>query len=806
MLVPYKWLKDYVDVEMDPDELAHRLTMAGLEVGSVEKPGGELEGVVVGFVQKAAPHPHAEKLSVCTVDIGQSEPLTIVCGAPNVAAGQKVPVAVAGTSLPCGKKINEAVIRQVKSQGMICSAEELGLDPSLFPEDQQEGIMVLPEGSVPGGGLVETLGLDDVVFDIELTPNRADCLSIRNVAREAGAIAALPLKPLDLQFEESSERHIREMISVDILAPDLCGRYVAKAVEGITVGPSPAWLQNRLKAVGVRPISNIVDVTNFVMMEMGQPLHAFDYRYLEGKTIIVRRSTPGEKIVTLDRQERELSEEMLVIADGQKPVAIAGVMGGENSEIMEDTSTVLIESANFNMVNIRRTSRKLGLRSESSLRFEKGVNIEGALEAANRAAQLMAELGGGRVVQGVVDNYPRKWTPIEIHLSVAKVNRLLGLDLSEQEISELLSPIGLTARPAGDGVLAVSIPSFRLDLERDVDLVEEVARLYGYDRIPLTIPKGDVGQQKMTWEQVLERKCKGILVGCGLTEAITFSFMNPKGFDKMSLPQEDPLRKVVEVTNPLSEDQKVMRTTLIPNLLEVAQRNAGRKVGSLSIFEFGRIFSPEGEDKPSEKPAFAGLVMGSLAGGWKWAKEELDFFFLKGVLEELLGQLGVPDLKWELGFLAGMHPGRTAGIMSGSEVLGFLGEVHPDVLENYSLNSRTCVFQLDFNTLARLAEKGKSYTPLQRFPSAERDLAVIVSEEVTAAELETAILQAGGDLLADCHLFDVYRGDQVPEGKKSVAYALVYQSRERTLTDEEINTRHGDIKEKLAERFAAELR
>ncbi|HHX95153.1 MAG TPA: phenylalanine--tRNA ligase subunit beta, partial [Clostridia bacterium] len=518
MLVSYQWLKDYVDIDMDPQELADKLTMVGLEVSSVTRLGPNMEGVLVGYVEHVDPHPNSDRLSLCRVDIGKGEPLNIVCGAPNVAAGQKVPVAMIGTCLPNGQKIEKAVIRKVESHGMICSGDEMGLDGALLPKDQQEGIMVLPEDSVVGDSVEKTLNLDDTVFEIDLTPNRADCMSIRNIAREVGAIAGLKLKPLDLDFEESTDALTKDMISVEIKDPDLCGRYVARVVTGVTIGPSPAWLQNRLRAVGVRPISNIVDVTNFVMMEMGQPLHAFDYRFLEEKTIVVRRAGEGEKIITLDGQERQLDENTLVIADGKRPVAIAGIMGGENSEIMEDTTTVLIESANFNMVNIRRSSKRLGLRSESSMRFEKGVNIEGAREAADRAAKLMAYLGGGRVASGVVDNYPRKWTPVKIELNVQKVNNLLDLNLSKEKIVDLLESIDLKSDSIGQDALLVTVPPFRLDIEREIDLVEEVARLYGYEKIPLTIPEGDVGQQKMTWEQVLERKCKEILTGCGLTE------------------------------------------------------------------------------------------------------------------------------------------------------------------------------------------------------------------------------------------------------------------------------------------------
>lgn len=807
MLVSYNWLKDYVDFDMDPEELAHKLTMAGLEVDSINTLDHSLEGVVVGYVEKREPHPNSDHLSVCQVDVGRGEPLTIVCGAPNVAAGQKVPVALEGTELPGGVVIKKAVIRKVESSGMICSGNELGLDSALLSKEEQEGIMVLPQDSVVGASITETLGLNDIVFEIDLTPNRADCMGIRNVAREVAAIAGVPLKPLNVEFEENPEITAADMIKVEIKDPDLCGRYVARAVTDVKVGPSPAWLQNRLKAVGVRPISNIVDVTNFVMMELNQPLHAFDYNFLEDKTIVVRRAEPEEVIVTLDGQERKLDPETLVIADGKRPVAIAGVMGGENSEIMEDTTTVLIESANFNMVNIRRTSKRLGLRSESSIRFEKGVNIDGALEAANRAAQLMAQLGGGRVVTGAVDNYPGKQDLRKINISLEKVNMLLGLDLSEDDIIELLEPIDLICKKSEPGYLVVTVPPFRLDMERDVDVVEEVARRYGYERIPLTIPQGDVGQIKLTWEQRLERKCNEILIGCGLKEVVSYSFMNPHSFDKWGLPQGDPLRNTVVISNPLSEEHSVMRTSMIPNLLEIAQRNASRKNLNLGIFEFGRIFSPVDNQDPVERPMLAGLVMGSLQGGWNWPKEEMDFFFLKGVVEKLLNSIGITDVKWVSATGSGMHPGRTARIVGpDNETIGILGEVHPDAVANFELSSRACVFELEFQVLASLASGDIKYSPLHRFPSAERDLAVIVAEEVAAAELEDVILKTGGELLAHCHLFDIYRGKQVPENKKSMAYSLVYRAPDRTLTDEEINSRHQMVKEELVKLFGAELR
>jgi len=808
MLVSYKWLKDYVDINLEPKELAYKLTMSGLEVSSIDRPGKAFDNVVVGLIEDIVEHPYADKLSVCLVDIGKNGRLRIVCGAPNIKVGQKVPVAKPGAVLPTGHKIRSAVIRQVESQGMICSAHELGLDADLLPPEQREGIMELPPDAEVGTGVAQVLGLDDVIFELDLTPNRADCLSMVNIAREVAAISGTSLRLPDIKINEDPTTDINDMISVDILDEDLCGRYVARAVVDIKIGPSPTWMQNRLKASGVRPINNIVDVTNYVMLETGQPLHAFDYRFLEEQRIIVRRAEEGEMITTLDGQERMLDPDMLVIADANKPVAIAGIMGGQDSEVLENTTTVLIESANFNPVNIRWTSRKLGLRSESSLRFEKGVNIEGALDAANRAAQLMAELGGGRIVSGAVDNYPRKWAPVKINLRVDRVNELLGLDLKPGKIKELLESIDLKVEAGDSNVFSVLIPPFRRDLELEIDLVEEVARLYGYDRIPTTIPGGDVGQVKKNRYQLLEERCKNILTACGLTEVITFSFTSPRVLDKLEVPQNHSLRNAVRIANPLSEEQSILRTTILPNLLEVAQKNVYRKVTNLRIFELGKIFLPtEGREQPLEETVVAGLAMGSVEKGWNWQQQELDFFFLKGVLEELFEQLNVGGIRWECSSdYPGLHPGRAAEIKAGSRLLGVLGEIHPKVRENFELPFRACVFEINFNALAEPVKEVRLYKPLPRFPSAERDMAFIVSDQVTAAQIEETIREVGGEILRSYRLFDVYRGPQIPQGKRSIAYSLVYQAKDRTLTDEEVDALHNRIKEELVKRFGAELR
>ncbi|GAW92271.1 phenylalanine--tRNA ligase subunit beta [Calderihabitans maritimus] len=805
MRVPYNWLKEYVEVDLSPHDLADRMTMAGIAVDTVHYLAEGLERVIVGEIVDIQNHPNADKLVVCRVDVGQEAPLQIVTGAPNVAVGQRVPVALPGAQLPSGLKISTTSLRGVESQGMLCSAEELELDWQGLP-GHEEGILILDGRAPVGESVAKVLGLDDYVLELDLTPNRADCLSIVNVAREVAAITGARLKLPEIVVEEI-KGDISSMASVEIEDKNLCGRYIARIFTDIRIEPSPLWMQQRLHSAGVRPINNIVDITNYVMLELGQPLHAFDYDTLEGRRIIVRRARKGEKIVTLDQVERNLDPEMLVIADALHPVALAGVMGGLETEVTERTQNILLEAAHFNPTSIRRTSRKLGLRSEASMRFEKGVNIDGTLLAANRAAQLVNQLGAGKVVRGVIDCYETPAVPVSINLRVSRVNKVLGTELDREAVANILARLHFQVVPVNDDILKVDIPTYRLDVTREIDLVEEVARIYGYDQIPLTLPQGATAETKKNKLQKTEEKIRQVLADCGLMEVITYSFTSPKVFDRIRLPEEDPLRKVVRLRNPLSEEQSVMRTTLLPGLLETAQRNVSRNNRNMAIYEVGHVFIPKEEGKlPEERLKAAALVMGQRPRGWNWPAQELDFFYLKGVLEELLEQLGISAWNLVRTTHPALHPGRTAEIRFNGETAGFMGEVHPDVQENYELPRRTCVFELDLVLLDRYSTDKKKYVPLPKFPAVERDLAVVVPEEVPVKEVEERIVQSGGDLLKAVRLFDVYRGEQIKPGYKSLAYSLLYQSPDRTLKDEEVNELHHKIIEALVDAVGAQLR
>lgn len=651
---------------------------------------------------------------------------------------------------------------------------------------------------------------EEAVLELELTPNRADCLGIINVAREVAAITGAPLFIPLPQVEERENRN-QEFIRVSIEAPDLCSRYIARIIQDIRVAPSPSWMQNRLLAAGIRPINNVVDITNYVMLETGQPLHAFDYHQLMGQEIIVRRPRRGEVIYTLDGGKRALEEDMLVIADAERAVAVAGVMGGLNSEVTPQTRTVLLEAAYFDRVSIRQTSRKLGLRTESSLRFEKGVDLHGVAFAAERAVQLMQEIGAGVPVVGTVDCYLAPWQPRVITLAVSRCNQLLGTKLSRDEIAEILRRLHLEVDESSNEVITVKVPSYRGDLEREVDLIEEVARLYGYDRIPATLPVGATTPGRKGKRQQLEEKCREILMAAGMTEVITFSFMNPAAFDRLGLPATDYRRQAVMVANPLNEDQRIMRTTLLPNLLEVALRNHNRRIVDAAIFEVGRIFFPSGDTSPRALPQerlfLGGVAMGEYRSGWNSPAQPLDFFYLKGVLEELLDRLMVKGVHFEAASdYPPFHPGRVALIKVGGQRVGVVGEVHPQVQEEYGFSRRVVAFELDLEEILKRQEESKRFVPLARFPEVKRDLAVVVREEVPAAEIEAAIYEAGQPLLVRAVLFDVYKGGSIPAGSRSMAYSLTYQALDRTLTDAEVNEVHQRVVDCLAAAFGAQLR
>lgn len=803
MRVPYSWLQEFVAVDLPPKELADRLTMAGVPVENIVEPRGGLEGVVVGEILAIEDHPHAEHLVVCQVDVG-AKTLSLVTGAPNVRVGQKVAVALEGARLPGGREIRRATFRGVDSHGMLCSALELGLDSSLVAPEDREGILTLPPDAPLGEEVAGILGFKETVLELELTPNRGDCLSIQGVALEVAALTGAPWRREVHRLEEEGPP-ASGAVEVEIEAPDMCGRYVARIVRGVKVGPSPGWMQARLRACGVRPINNIVDVTNYVMLETGQPLHAFDYNLLRGKRIIVRRARPGERIVTLDGQERILDPRVLVIADAEGPVAVAGVMGGLETEVTPETEEILIEAAHFDGISVRRASRLLGLRSEASLRFERGVNIEGCGEAADLAAALMQALAGGRVGPGRVDRYVKKRKAVVINLRPERVNYLLGTELTAGEIRGLLERLHLKVED-GDP-MRVEIPAARGDLTQEVDLIEEVARLYGYDRIPVTIPPGVTAGEKKSARLRWEELGRETAASCGLAEVVTYSFINPKVWEVLRLPPDHPWRRTVSLKNPLREEQSVLRTTLLPGLLEVAARNAHRKVLPVAVYELGRVFLPGKKELPEEPLRLGGLVMGSLERGWSWPRQELDFYYLKGVVEEILGRVRLPEVRFEADTAwPFLHPGRSAALWVGEVNLGFLGELHPDVLEAYGLPQRACVFEVDWEGALDLAGATPVYKPLPRFPAVERDLAVVVAEETAADRVREVIAGAGGETLRACRLFDVYRGEQIAPGFKSLAYALTFQRDDRTLTEEEVHAALGRIEEELAEKLGATLR
>ena len=806
MRVSYKWLQDYVDFALSPGNLADRLTLVGLAVEGIEEPGRGITRVFTGRIASIAPHPNADRLTVCQVDTGGSEPVQIVTGATNVSVNDVVPVAVEGAKLAGGLTIKKSKLRGVESRGMMCSGDELGLDPKTMPADQARGVMILPEDTPPGLDAKTVLGLDDVVLELELTPNRGDCLSMVGVAREVAALLGTTMKLPEPVYVELPESVVGR-VQVDIDDPALCRRYVARLFSKIKIGPSPMWLQQRLRSAGVRPINNIVDLTNYVMMELGQPLHAFDYDKLVDGRIIVRRASEGETIISLDNMARHLTPEMLVIADPSGPVAVAGVMGGLSTEVTAATTNILLESAWFNPVSVRRTSRDLGLRSESSARFEKGIDIGGCMRAADRVAQLIQELGIGEVVAGAVDNYPMPETEKTIQLRPARTTHVLGAQIPREETADMLRRLQFRVQDSGENML-VTVPTHRPDVTLEEDLIEEVARLYGYDRIPGTLPTGATTRGARTGGQAFVKRVKEAMVSCGLNEVITYSFTSPRIFDQLGLPEDSPLRHTVNVMNPLSEEQSVMRTLLLPGLLEVLQRNHNRRVTDGAVFELGNVFYPRpGASLPDEKPRLAAAMMGKIPGGWASPDAPLDYYHLKGVLETVLATLGADGIAFvPVPDRPGFHPGRTALVEAGGRELGVIGELHPDVLEKLDLPQRVTGCELDLELLVEVSGRPVQFSPLPRYPAADRDLAVVVSNDVTARDVLAVIRQAAGPLLTAVELFDVYTGEQVKEGCRSLAFALRFQASDRTLTDAEVADRLKSVTDSLVAGLGAELR
>ncbi len=790
MLVPYSWLKEFVAVDLPPEELAERLTLTGLEVEGVEDAYEPLYPVVSVRVVSVSPHPQAEKLKVCQVSDGERD-FQVVCGAPNVREGLKTAFAPPGTILFTGDKVTPAEIRGVRSEGVLCSAYELGLS------DDHTGILELPEDTPLGKRIVEIFSLSEPVLEVAITPNRGDCLSIWGMAREVAAVCKLSLTPPILPKLPLGEEIFR-LTSVTIEVPELCYRYAGRIIRGVTVKPSPFEVQKKLWLCGLRPINNVVDVTNYVLLEIGQPLHAFDFDLLEGRRIIVRRAREGEEILTLDGERRKLSPEMMVIADAVRPVAIAGIMGGEETAVTEKTKNVFLESAWFNPSSIRRTSQRLRLSTDSSYRFERGVDPEGVILGLERAAEKIVRLAGGEVVSGRIDEYPTPYVPREIRLTPRKLSLYLKLDLPELEVEDLLRRVQVKVTRGVEGFICEP-PSFRHDLSIEEDLIEEVARLYGYDRLPTSIPRAEIAGRPPTRHERYLARVRQLMTALGLYEAINYSFISPRFADLLGLPEDDPRRRVVALANPLSEEQSVMRTMLLPGLLETARVNIFRERPNVRVFELGRVFLPrEGERLPEERHHLGGLLTGLVeplschAPGRK-----VDFFDLKGILESFFHQL-----RLKVDFVPQAHepflrPAVSVRLKAAGEDLGFAGEIAPEVRERLDLPQPLFVFELDFDRLVELVSEEKTYRPLPKFPATTRDLAIVLRDEIPAADVLSFVREAEIPYLEEVAVIDVYRGKGIPEGEKSLTLRFVYRAKDRTLTDEEVN----EIQEKVAERI-----
>jgi phenylalanyl-tRNA synthetase beta chain len=806
MKVSLSWLKDYVPIHMDPAELAEALTMVGLEVESVSERYGYLDTVFVGRIDEIAPHPKADKLRLCRVNTGPKQ-ISVVCGAPNIQIGMLAPVALPGTEFPEGFVLERSIIRGQASEGMLCSEGELGLG------DDRSGVMVLKPSLSVGAKLTSALALSDTVLEIEITPNRPDCLSIIGVAREIAAIQKVRLKYPDFKLADKGNQ-ISKRTSIQIEAPDHCPRYVARLLEDIKVKSSPYWLQDRLLSIGLRPINNIVDVTNFVLMESGQPLHAFDFDRLAENRIVVRTAGKGETFVTLDQKERVLDPEMLMICDGQKPVAIGGVMGGLNSEIEEGTTRVLLESAYFNPVSIRRTSKRIGLSTDACYRFERGVDPEGQIAAANRAAKLMAELGGGRLISGLIDAYPNRQRVKSLKLSTKNTNRLLGTHLQPKEIAKLLKSIEFTVEPKApkkdDTVLKVTPPSFRVDISRPEDLMEEVARLSGYNNIPTTFPLMPATGRSAHKEIDLRHRMRQLMIGFGFRETVNYSFMHRQSADRLRLKPDDPRRKLVDILNPLTEDQAVMRTSLVPGLLQTVHFNFFQQTKNLKIFEIGKIFINEDPRQlPREPQILAAIWTGSrYEASWHDQVTDCDFYDIKGVVEDLLKALQIEGIQYTQvpeNECAYTRAGYSAQILSHNILLGLVGEIHPAVLENYDLKQTAFLFEIYLEHLAPLINDSRQSKPIPKFPAIFRDITIIINNDIETQKVVAEAQNRQEALVERLDLLNVFEGNPIPEGKKSVSLRVTYRSSVKTLKDEDVTPIHQSIADRLVEAFEASL-
>ncbi|MBO4400772.1 MAG: phenylalanine--tRNA ligase subunit beta [Selenomonadaceae bacterium] len=857
MQVSTTWLKDFIDIDCTTDELAEKFTMSGSPVENIIRAGVGLEKVVTGRIEKLTPHPDSDHMFVCQMNVGAGELIQIVTGAPNVAEGQIVPVALVGANLPCGKKISKGKLRGVASNGMLCSPDELKI------EGDSSGILILPADTPIGVPAAQVLGLDDDILEFELTANRGDCFSVFGLIREAAVLLDKTPKFPAITVDENSDRAAADMIEIKIDAQDLCSRFSARVLTDVKLGPSPEWMQKRLEGAGIRAINNVVDVTNFVMVELGQPMHAYDWEEISGKVLNARRAVAGEQLHTLDDSNRLAKGGELVIADAEKAAGLAGVMGGFETEITEKTKTVVLEAASFNSASIRRTSRAIGLHSEASGRFERGVNEKATVTALDRAAQLLQEMGACKVCAGIVDVYPAPKPAVKVQFTAEQINERLGTNYSEAEILDVLKKLGFEIAEAGAQVdedfiadrisftarnigraarelsqtssvedfvknigAAVSdmvnssrsksfvtyeatVPEWRNDVTLMDDLAEEVARIFGYDKIPATLPKS-AQQGRQPAAQTFADKIKNILAALGMNEEISFAFTSAETFDKLQIPADSELRRAIPIMNPLTDENPLIRTNLVGSILETAARNFSRKNEDIRLFEIAPVFFPKAlpvTELPREVQKLVGLIMGRREPkGWSQNSAEVDFYDAKGIVEELLAQLEIGNYSVEAGSHYALHPGKTSVFKKGREILITVGEVHPAVAEAFGIAKKVYLFEADVATLMKCAAKKFSFENLPKYPAISRDLAILVDMDVAAGDVEKVIAKSAGNIFKGVTLFDVYTGERIAADKKSLAFNIKFQSGERTLTDEEADAAFKNILKAVEKDFAAELR
>jgi len=793
MLVPINWLKEYVDINTDIRNLSDKLTMTGTHVDSIINMDKNIKNTYVGKITKLESHPNADKLQIVYVDLGDKK-VKLITGAKNIRENDFVPVAIEGAVLPNGMEIERTDFRGIESQGMLCSYEELGIDSSLVPKESRDGIIIINEEVELGKDIVDVLDLKGYILDLEITFNRPDCLSMVGIGRETGA-------SLNTEFNYPEIKIINEVDDVndyvqdiEILDEDLCSRYYSRVIKDVKVGPSPLWLQRKIMDAGIRPINNIVDATNYVMLELGQPLHAFDLDTLEGKVVKVRRAKSGEEITTLDKLNRKLDEDMLIIADESVPLGIAGVMGGFDSEVRKDSKVILIESANFDGKSVRETSKKLGLRSEASSRNEKDLSNEIVVDACNRVCQLIESIGAGTIVKGVIDKGEKESKIKEVSMKPQSCNNLLGTDIRDEKMLQILNSLYIESRLEKEKIIS-KIPSFRKDLKIEADLIEEVGRIHGFHNILPKPLEGNILKGSKSELRKVEDKCKNVLYGLGLYEITTYSFISPKEYDRFNVKKDDSLRNYVEISNPLGEDFSSMRTTLMPNMLKVISKNSNHGIKEGMLFEIGNTFENSNKTIPNEIRKVSIGMYGNY-----------DFYSLKGVVENLLNKFGFKyKFKVEKN-ISSFHPGRTAKIVSNNIEIGLMGETHPDVRENYEIDERTYLAEIDIHKILENKIEEKTYKEIAKYPSVTRDISIVVDEDILVGDIIEEVEAMSIDNLEKIEMFDIYRGKNIENGKKSLAYTMVFRSSDKTLLEEEVNGKYDKILERLKKLFNAKLR